>query len=501
MAPFAFQWHITDACDQRCKHCYIFAENNCKPLESMSFDRMLATLENCEDFCRTFERRPLFYITGGDPILHDDFWRLLERLHAKKYPFTVMGNPFHLDDDVCRRLKALGCRKYQMSLDGLRRTHDFFRKPGSFDATLDKIQIINRAELRSVIMTTVSDLNIDEIPALIDIVAEREVGVFAFARYCPTSDQKSVGITPQRYRQLLVDCDAKFRWHEARGCRTFFNRKDHLWTLLDYECGRFEIPRGAVEGMIYGGCHCGNSHLTILPNGDVLACRRVPNSRVGNVFVDRLADLWINRMEAYREFDKFVKCAGCELKPWCRGCPAVAAASRLLIRGATSALGCAAIQLAKALGATVIGTTHRQNKIRLLEEAGVDEIVLDDGSIRGKVENVTKALELVGPKTLVDTMKVITPSSEAFVCSTGILGGVESLDLNPIGDIPNGVYLTGFYSNYPKQPIIDEMFAFIAEHDLKPKLGRVFDFDELRAALIAQDTPNAVNGKIVVRVQ
>ena len=27
---FAFQWHITDACDQRCKHCYIFAENNCK---------------------------------------------------------------------------------------------------------------------------------------------------------------------------------------------------------------------------------------------------------------------------------------------------------------------------------------------------------------------------------------------------------------------------------------------------------------------------------------
>ena len=27
---FAFQWHITDDCDQRCKHCYIFSEENCK---------------------------------------------------------------------------------------------------------------------------------------------------------------------------------------------------------------------------------------------------------------------------------------------------------------------------------------------------------------------------------------------------------------------------------------------------------------------------------------
>lgn len=25
MEHFAFQWHITEACDQRCKHCYIYA--------------------------------------------------------------------------------------------------------------------------------------------------------------------------------------------------------------------------------------------------------------------------------------------------------------------------------------------------------------------------------------------------------------------------------------------------------------------------------------------
>lgn len=40
---FAFQWHITDECDQRCKHCYIFSEDNCKTLEAMNWEQMEAT--------------------------------------------------------------------------------------------------------------------------------------------------------------------------------------------------------------------------------------------------------------------------------------------------------------------------------------------------------------------------------------------------------------------------------------------------------------------------
>ena len=55
-----------------------------------------------------------------------------------------------------------------------------------------------------------------------------------------------------------------------------------------------------------------------------MACRRVTDSKVANIFEDRLADVWIGQMEKYREYDKFVKCSKCELKAWCRGCPAVA---------------------------------------------------------------------------------------------------------------------------------------------------------------------------------
>ncbi|MDE7230549.1 MAG: radical SAM/SPASM domain protein, ACGX system [Oscillospiraceae bacterium] len=319
---FSFQWHITDDCDQRCKHCYIFSENNCKTLESMDRQQLEDTFYNCLDFCKVYDRLPYFYITGGDPILHPDFWELLKLLKKYEIPFTILGNPFHLNDVVCRELKSLGCEKYQLSLDGMRETHDWFRKPGSFDITLEKLDCIKKAGIRAVVMTTVSGTNIEEIPDIIDTVANK-ADVFAFARYCPTSGEKDTNIEPLRYRELLQLCDKKFKEYEAQGCTTYFNKKDHLWTLYEYETGEFKIPENADKDMIYGGCNCGNCHLTILPNGDIFACRRVQNSKVGNVFEDRIADVWVCEMEQYRDYDKFEKCSKCELKAWCRGCPAV----------------------------------------------------------------------------------------------------------------------------------------------------------------------------------
>lgn len=321
---FSFQWHITDDCDQRCKHCYIFSENNCKKLDSMNWEQMQDTFYNCLDFCEVYHRIPYFYITGGDPILHPDFWKLLKLMKKHQIAFTILGNPFHLTDEVCQHLKEYGCEKYQLSIDGLRETHDWFRKPGSFDITLEKIGCINRAGIRSVVMTTVSGTNIDEVPGIIDAVVNAGANVHAFARYCPTSEEKDTNIEPFRYRQLLAECDRKFKEYEAAGCKTYFNKKDHLWILYEYETGAFHIPQNAEVGMIYGGCNCGNCHLTILPNGDIYACRRVQNSKVANVFTDRLADVWISQMEQYRDYTKFEKCSKCELLAFCRGCPAVA---------------------------------------------------------------------------------------------------------------------------------------------------------------------------------
>ena len=164
---------------------------------------MTEVVASCEDFCKVYGRVPYFYITGGDPILHPDFWKLMVLLKSKKIPFTLMGNPFHLNDEICRMLKACGCDKYQMSLDGMRETHDWFRKPGSFDLTIEKIGCLNRAGIKSVIMSTVSKTNMDEIPDIIDEVVKAKVKVFAFSRYVPTGGEVDTSMTPEEYRKLL----------------------------------------------------------------------------------------------------------------------------------------------------------------------------------------------------------------------------------------------------------------------------------------------------------
>ena len=165
----------------------------------------------------------------------------------------------------------------------------------------------------------------------------------------------------------------------------------------------------------------------------------------------------------------------------------------LLIRGATCALGYAAMDIAKALGCRVIATTHKESKLALLD--GADERVLDDGTLEGGSE-ADKVLDLVGPKSLRDTLRCARKGG--IVCSTGILGGVYALnDFDPIKDIPNGVYLTGYFSNYPTQELVDSIFRFIREHGLHPTYAKRYSFDDIREACIALDNGTA-NGKIVV---
>lgn len=169
----------------------------------------------------------------------------------------------------------------------------------------------------------------------------------------------------------------------------------------------------------------------------------------------------------------------------------------LLIRGGTCALGYAAIGIAKALGCTVYATARREEKLALL--SGADRALLDGGTLAGTLSGVTKALELVGPRTLYDTLRCVEPGG--VVCSTGILGGVYAVGaFDPIKFIPNGVYLTGFYSNDPTQEAMDGIFDFLHTHALRPAHGPVYDLAHIRDACVMQDSGRA-NGKIVVTVE
>ena len=174
------------------------------------------------------------------------------------------------------------------------------------------------------------------------------------------------------------------------------------------------------------------------------------------------------------------------------------ASDTLLVRGASCGLGYATVQIAHALGTRVIATTHRKEYEGRLREFGADEVVLDDGALARAGVRAHKALELVGPKTLQDTLGCLWRGG--ICCDTGILGGAFTLDrFDPIKGIPNGCYLTGFFSNYPTQEAMDALFGFVAKHGLEPYVAAEFPFDSLPEALALQDA-GGFQGKIVVTI-
>ena len=111
----------------------------------MPFEKVKETLFSIEEMCQKENKIPYIYLTGGDPILHTQFWDILKLFKEHHIAFGILGNPFHLNDGVCLKLREYGCLKYQLSLDGLKETHDYFRKPGSFDITLEKIKCLNQS--------------------------------------------------------------------------------------------------------------------------------------------------------------------------------------------------------------------------------------------------------------------------------------------------------------------------------------------------------------------
>ena len=323
---FMFQWHITDLCDQRCKHCYLFAEDARLKCKTMPYEDMMRVIDECLDFSARNGRYVSFAISGGDPMLHPQFWDLAQELHRRGVDWLILGNSFHLTAEVCQRLRALGCRAYQLSLDGLEPFHDALRKQGSFKDAFRAVPLLQNAGIFTQFMATASKQNLDDIIASMDLAVEANVDAFTFARYCATSPEKAVELypNPQEYRDFLMRYYERSKFYQQQKCKTRFVEKEHLFTLLHQELGEFSIPSEAAEfpDQIFDGCHMGQV-VCILSNGDAHACRRT-DCRVGNVLTDSLVDIFASdELARYAAVSEIEKCKDCELLNWCRGCRAV----------------------------------------------------------------------------------------------------------------------------------------------------------------------------------
>jgi len=179
----------------------------------------------------------------------------------------------------------------------------------------------------------------------------------------------------------------------------------------------------------------------------------------------------------------------------------------LLIRGGTSSVGMAAAALARQIGATVLATTRRADRLDTLRERGVAHPLVDDGDVAAQVraifpEGVDAALELVGTPTLPDTLRATR--IHGTVCMTGMLSDQWTVEnFYPIGYIPSGVRLTGYggeASDLPRE-VLQRTLDDIAAGELDLPVSHVYDGLEQVRQAHADMEANAAAGKLVVRVR
>jgi NADPH2:quinone reductase len=186
------------------------------------------------------------------------------------------------------------------------------------------------------------------------------------------------------------------------------------------------------------------------------------------------------------------------------------AGQTIVIRGATSALGQAAVNIAARAGARVVASTRNPKRAGTLEALGAKDVALEGPELSKQIrdrypQGADAVFELVGNSTVIDSLTMVRRHGR--LCLAGFLGGLGPIpNFMPVMQMPSGVHFSFFGSfmfgapdfptaEIPMQTIVER----VEDGAYKAKPARVFRFEDIREAHRLMESSEA-NGKIVVRV-
>ena len=309
------QWHITNRCNLRCAHCYQASYGEDPP----GYDRLLHVLEQYVRLLTHLGARTggrwlpgQITLTGGEPLLHPSFFDLLAAFarYRSRFRFAVLTNGSLIDGDLADRLRRYDPSFVQVSLEGGADTHDRIRGQGSFERTALAVKHLVSSGVRAFVSFTAHRGNYHEFPEVARVAADLGVAKVWADRLIPCGSGAQMHddlLTPEETREFFgIMASAKQELH-------------HVAAATEVGMAR------SLQFLVAGGrpyrCSAGNSLITVMPNGDLYPCRRMP-VRVGNVFETPLRDLYTDAelFGALRDEDRPIKgCQGCAYVRRCGG--------------------------------------------------------------------------------------------------------------------------------------------------------------------------------------
>ena len=169
-------WNLIRRCNLTCKHCYALSADHDYPDELTN-----AEVNTVMDDLKTFGV-PVLILSGGEPLLRSDIFEIAERAKAMKFYVGLSTNGTLIDAPMADRVTAQGFDYVGISLDGLRETHDKFRrKQGAFDASLGAVRLLRDRGVKVGLRYTMTDMNAADLPDLMQLMHDEGVDKFYFS--------------------------------------------------------------------------------------------------------------------------------------------------------------------------------------------------------------------------------------------------------------------------------------------------------------------------------
>lgn len=303
-AIFTLQWHITQRCDLRCRHCYDRSDRR-----DVDEAEGMAILQQLRSFCLSRHVRGQVTFTGGNPFMHPRFSRLYQAAVDLGFITAILGNPVkeaQLEPILTIRKPAY----YQVSLEGRRDHNDAIRGKGHYERTMGFLELLKRLQVPSMVMLT---LTRDNMADVIPLGRELEglTDGLAFNRLALEGEGAQLQLPePVAYRAFLEE------YAEALKSVPVLALKDNLLNSV-FHCRGDELFSGCAGY----GCGAAFNFLSLLPDGEVHACRKF-TSPVGNLADATLSEIY-DAPAARRYRQGSAACRGCHLRGVCGGCMAV----------------------------------------------------------------------------------------------------------------------------------------------------------------------------------
>ncbi len=302
---FTLQWHITQVCDLHCRHCYDRSDR-----KTLALGEAIRVLDDLYDFCSDNNVFTQVTFTGGNPLLYPHFNELYKEAADRGFLTAVLGNPMprHRIEEMLAIQKP---EFYQVSLEGLADHDDYIRGSGHFDRTLRFLDLLAELDIYSMVMLTLIRANMGEVLELAELLRDR-VDLFTFNRLAMVGEGAGLAsVRPGDFPAFLE------RYMEAAASNPCMRLKDNFFNLLRH---RKSLPyTGGCAGY---GCGAAFNFVSLLPDGEVHACRKLP-SPIGNIRTQTFSEIYHSDIaQQYRAGSS--ACRDCEIRPVCGGCLAVA---------------------------------------------------------------------------------------------------------------------------------------------------------------------------------